>query len=475
MIRPWLHKLPGFVPARSYRSELRQNARLAVAAVLLVFGISCSPPESERNLTVITSATVINGMGQSPIADGVVIIEDARILAVGPGGEVAAPNAAKVIDARGKFVIPGIADMHNHLGDGTFGPAAGPEDWVKNLAHLLPFGVTMVFSPEMHDLAGFVRLKQLAESDTAPYPHFFGVGNWLTAKGGLDWQKGYSPETPEQARTAIRELKASGVDAVKFVYSDNTYAFKKPYPMFSQEVMAAIVDEAHEQGLKAYVHAPILEYAKEVLRAGGDGLVHGIISDPIDDEFIALMKENRAVYVATHAVFTAASDIAGWARYEEAFNDQGLVPEELIEAGKDPALVESFEARIDKLVYMKEHLPVLQANTKKAWDAGLLVVAGSDNNHGGTGILLGLSSQIELLLMVEAGLEPMEALQAATINAARMMGLESDLGSVEAGKLADIIILDADPLRDIRNIRRVHRVIKGGVVYDPGEMLRSAG
>ena len=470
----WFNQLPGSVAVRSY-PEARRNGRLAVVAVLLLASLSCSPPESGQNLTVITAATVIDGTGQSPITEAVVVIEDDRILEVGPSREVATPNGARVIDARGKFVVPGIADMHNHLGDGTFGPPPGPEDWAKNLAHLLPFGVTMIFSPEMHDLEGFVRLKQLAESATSPYPHFFGVGNWLTAKGGLDWEKGYSPETPEQARTAIRELKAAGVDAVKFVYSDNTYAFKQPSPMLSQEVMAAIVDEAHKQDLKAYVHAPILEYAKEVLRAGGDGLVHGVISDSIDDEFIALMKKNRAVYVATHCVFTAASDLAGWARYEDAFNDQGMVPKELIEAGMDPALVESFEARIDKLLYMKERLPVLQANTKKAWDAGLLVVAGSDNNHGGTGIVLGLSSQIELLLMVEGGLEPMEALQSATINAARMMGLEGELGSVEAGKLADLIILDADPLEDIRNIRRIHRVIKGGVVYDPGEMLRAAG
>jgi len=360
-----------------------------------------------------------------------------------------------------------LADMHNHLGDGTFGPPSASEDWSRNLARLLSFGITMVFSPEMHDMDGFTQLKQLSKDTSSRYPHFFGVGHWLTAKGGLDWQKGYSPETPEEAREAIRELKSANVDAVKFVYSDNTYALSKPNPMLSSAVMAAIVDEAHNQGLKAYVHAPILKYAKEVLRAGGDGLVHGIISDPIDEEFLNLMKQNRAVYMTTHSIFVAASDLAGWARREYEFNDQGSVPSELIEVGLDPSIAEDFEARIDNLAFIKDRISILQANTKTALDNGVLVVAGSDNNHGGSGILLGLSSQLELVLLVEAGLEPMQALQTATINAATMVGREGDFGSVEPGKVADLVILDANPLENIGNIRRVFKVIKGGVLHDP--------
>ena len=201
--------------------------------------------------------------------------------------------------------------------------------------------------------------------------------------------------------------------------------------------------------------------------------MHGIISDPIDEEFLNLMKQNRAVYTTTHSIFVAASDLAGWGRRVYEFNDQESVPSELVEVGLDPSVAEDFEANIDNLAFIKNRIPILQANTKKAWENGLLVVAGSDNNHGGSGILLGLSSQLELVLLVEAGLEPIQALQAATINAAKMIGREEDFGSVEAGKVADLVILDADPLENIGNIKRVFKVIKGGGVHEPENISSS--
>ena len=112
----------------------------------------------------------------------------------------------------------------------------------------------------------------------------------------------------------------------------------------------------------------------------------------------------------------------------------------------------------------------MRANLKKVNDAGILIVAGTDTSV--PGVLLGLSSQAELMLLVEDGLTPMEALRAATVNAAKMLGREDAQGSVSAGKLADLVLRDGDPLADIRNVRRVYRVVKGGVVYDPAELLR---
>ena len=111
----------------------------------------------------------------------------------------------------------------------------------------------------------------------------------------------------------------------------------------------------------------------------------------------------------------------------------------------------------------------MRHNLRAVADAGLLVVAGTDTNV--SGVLMGISSQMELLLLVEAGLTPAEALRAATINAARMLGREAEQGTVDAGKLADLVVLDADPLVDIRNVTRLHRVVKDGVIFDPGKLL----
>jgi imidazolonepropionase-like amidohydrolase len=420
---------------------------------------------------VITGATLIDGTGRPPIRDAVIVIEGDRINQVG-GPATKIPKGAQRIDARGKYVIPGLADMHNHLDEGTFVPRRDPPTYRKNLKEMLGWGFTLIFAPGLSE--SFTELKSLAREDSGSYPHFFGVARQFGAKGGHGSAGGYSPETPAEARAAVREIKATGADAVKLVYTDLIYVSKQPFPMLKADVMAAIIDEAHKQGLKAYVHAPVLRYAKEVLRSGADGLVHGILSDPIDDEFISLMKKNRAIYIPTHSIFESVADLGGWARRAAAMDERALIPKEVFEVGMNPATVKQWEDKWNNLSYMRERLPVLRSNTKKAWDAGILVVAGSDTGNSGSGVLLGLASQLELVLLVEAGLTPEQTIQAATINAARMVGRESSLGSVAPGKLADLVILDENPLSDIRNVRSIYRVVKNGVAYNPAGLLSPA-
>jgi imidazolonepropionase-like amidohydrolase len=147
------------------------------------------------------------------------------------------------------------------------------------------------------------------------------------------------------------------------------------------------------------------------------------------------------------------------------------MPRETYESVGSPFSLIGWNLMWDNTGYAKQRMPVLQANLKAVHDAGIPVVAGTDT--GVPGVLLGVSSQMELLLHVEAGLRPEDALRAATVVAARMLGLGRELGTVEPGKLADLLILDADPLADIRNVRRIHRVVKGGVARDPVELLRA--
>jgi len=423
------------------------------------------------SIKVITGATIINGSGH-PIKDAVIVIEATRVTHVGTRSTTKIPGGAEKIDARGKYVIPGLADMHNHLDDGAFTPRRDQSDYQRNLKTMLGWGFTSIFAPGLSDLKTFTELKRLAAEDTASYPHFFAVARQFGAKGGHgSFQGGYTPDTPDEARIAVRELKATGVDAVKLVYSDLTYVSKQPWPMLKPEVMTAIIDEAHKNGLKAYVHAPLLKYAKEVLRSGADGLVHGILSDPVDDEFVSLMKKNNAFYIPTHAIFESVANLSGWAARAAALDEQGLIPKEVYDVGLNPATAKQWEEKWNNLNYMRERLPVLRSNTKKVWDAGILVIAGSDTGNSGSGVLLGLASRLELLLMVDAGLTPQQVLQAATINAARMIGRDREMGSIAAGKLADLLILDANPLADIRNVRRIYRIVKSGMVYEPAELL----
>jgi len=425
--------------------------RLRVLSTFLLLFITIDA--RAQGVKVITGVTVIDGTAREPIKDAVIVIDGSRIREVGPARTITLPSGATTIDAQGKFVIPGLADMHNHHLTG--GLNFGRQDLKRNLQRLLTSGVTTTFSMSA-DSASFADLKRAAAGDSAPYPRFYGVGPGFATLGG------YRPNTPAEARDLVRRLKSENVDAIKIAYDDMSWATTQAIPALNPNVMAAIISESHVVGLKAYVHAPILKYAKEALRAGADGLVHGIVSDPVDEEFIALMKKNGAVYISTLSLFEACADIRGWTRRLEAFDQKGTLKAMWTEWA-NPASLRQFEAIYNNTSYVTKRMPIVRANLKQVSQAGIPIVAGTDT--GFPGVVLGVSSVMEIVLHVDAGLSPQAAIQAATISAAAMTGHEKELGTIEAGKLADLVVLDADPMADISNLRRIYRVIKGGVVY----------
>jgi imidazolonepropionase-like amidohydrolase len=431
------------------------NKTLASAFIgALLVGITTigqNQPGTSRSL-VVNHVTVVNPTDSAPVNDMAIVINGTRITAVERADSVRIPPESVVIDGRGKFAIPGLADVHNHLGSG--GPTVALEDLKPNLQQLLAWGVTTAFTMSI-DANSFGELKRVASDDAAAYPHFYGVGPGFATFGG------FRPNTPEEARTLVRRQKSDNVDAVKIAYDDMTWAVRQPIPMLKPELMAAIIDEAHQQRLKVYVHAPLLRYAKEVLRAGADGLIHGIISDPVDDEFLGLMKKNNAVYVSTLTLFEACADMTAWTQRLSEFDDVGKA-RPVWQAWKNPAALRQFQALYNGTAYVTQRMPIVRDNLKKVSGSGIPIVLGTDT--GFPGVVLGVSTPMEVVLHVEAGLRSQDALRAATINAATMIGREKDLGTIEAGKLADLLILDANPLAEISNIKKINRVIKGGAV-----------
>ena len=434
-------------------------AALAVAAVVRLHG---------QGATAITGATLIDGTARAPIEDAVVIIEGGRIRAAGPRASTTVPAGATVIDARGKFVIPGLADMHNHLqtGDLTSRP-----NLRLTLSRLLALGVTTVFNPSI-GLNDHTALKAAAAQETAALPRFFSSGPMVSVRGDfMAAQVGApTPDTPEAAVATIGTLKAAGVDAIKVQRDDFSWGTTRTAPIMKPDVLAAIVKEAHQQNLRVFAHAPLLDYAKDVLRAGGDGLMHGIIDKPVDREFLDLMTKNRASYVSTAALYEDVADVSAWVRRQSQADRGGFLAPAIYDLLASPAAAQQFQGLFNNTAFTKERLPVARANLKAVQDAGIPVVMGTDS--GFIGVMTGVASHLELALLVEAGLTPADAIRAATLNAARMIGQEKVLGSVEAGKAADMVILDASPLADIRNTTRIYRVVKGGVVHDPAALLK---
>ncbi len=436
-----------------------------VLAVTVVVSAGVQGPATRA----IVGATVIDVATGATVPNAIVVMTGSRITEVRPapaGGFV----VGEQIDGRGKFVIPGLADVHNHLGAG--GMSLGPqrENYVANLGRLLAVGVTTVFNPDGGE-GEFAALKSAAAPDAAPYARFFGTGPALTVPGASLGQQGLTPATAAAARAVVQRLKAANVDGIKVHRDDLAWASKRTLQLMAMDVLQAIVDEAHRVGLRVYVHAPQQARAKEALRAGVDGLMHGIIDEPIDQEFVALMKKNGAVYVPTLGMFEDVGDVGTFAKRQAPYWDQlKLQPPGIYQTFTSAQGVQIFQSFLSNTAFTKEHLPVLRTNMVQAFNAGIPVVTGSDT--GFFGVLLAVATPLEMELMVEGGLKPIDVIRASTINAARMLGKEKELGSIEAGKLADLVILDANPLDDITAVRRIHRVVRGGVVYDPLASLK---
>ena len=421
-------------------------------------------------VTVIEGVTLIDGTARGPMQDAVIVIDGARITQVGARKAITSPQNATIIDGKGRFVIPGLADMHHHLLSGSTFPRPNRQ---THLRRMLAVGVTTIFNPSLN-LKDFAMLKAAAGEDASPFPRFFSTGPMISIKGDLmaALEGGASPETPTDARAVVRDLKAAGVDAIKVMRDDMSWGTKQKLPVMKGDVLKALVMEAHQQGLKVFVHAPMSKYAKESLRAGVDGLMHGVIDEPVDQEFIDLMKRNGASYVSTMTLFNDMADFVGWAhRQAPNWDKAGFQPPRLYDDLTSARSTQQFASIWTNAASVKEHLPVQRANLKRVFDAGVPIVLGTDT--GFEGILIGVSTHIELELLVDAGLAPQDALLAATVNAARMVGREKEFGTIERGKQADLVILEADPLADIRNVSRIYRTFKGGVAYEPVDVAKT--
>jgi imidazolonepropionase-like amidohydrolase len=392
--------------------------------------------------------------------DQTVVIKDRRIDEMGDDGKVALPGGSQAVEGAGKFLIPGLADLHNHLTN----PVGTPQDPVRFLAGLMPWGITTVFSPSL-TLDDFRRVKEAAKGEKPNLPRFYGVGPAFTAPGGhmARFEPAVQiPRTTEAARAEVRALKEASVDSIKVIFDDMKFGGRPALPAMSRQILLAIVDEAHRQGLKVYAHATTLEYAKTFLLAGGDGLVHGIVDQPVDDEFLSLMKTGGRFYIATLTLWEAVHDIAGFARREAEFDRNHRNPESVYVAFRNPTVVEQANIRF-RGALPEENVKISMANLKRVASSGIPVATGTDT--GVPGVLPGVASQMELVLFVEAGLSPAEALRASTLTAQRIVGRDRQLGEIAVGKLADLVVLDGDPLSDIHNIARVNAVVKSGVLH----------
>jgi len=437
----------------------------------------------------LVGATVINPADGKVTPNATVVINSDKIERVSIGKQDAA-SLGKQIDCSGKFILPGYIDTHVHFfqsGDlftrpdvadlSSVRPYREEVAWVKShlddvFARYLRCGITSVVDDGGPMWNFEVRKKAGA---TAKAPRVAAAGPLLSSVSREKLDLGDPPivkiDSPERARQFVRKLAEQKPDFVKI-----WYIIDKDHPVEAfRPIARAAIEESHACKIRVMVHATELETARAAVEEGADILVHSVIDKPVDDAFVKLLKDRGVILCPTLVVFE---------RYGRTFSHHlNLTPEE--NAWGNPEVI----ASLDVTKIPSEKLPqrirdaladpqaalnrigktyaVALPNLKKLEDAGVTIAAGTD--AGNIGTLHGPALFREFQLMKQAGLSPMQILQCATANAAKLFGGETGarIGKVENGFFADLVILKADPLQDIAHAA----VIKSGVVYSADSIL----
>lgn len=410
-----------------------------------LFTKSASLGGPAAQLIAIKGGTVYDVVNEKMIPDAVVIVENGTIKKVGKQGDVTIPAGAKIIDATGKMIFPGLWDMHAHFEQAEWGPA------------YLAAGVTTV--RDCGNEFDFINAIKTAIDNGS------GVGPMILKAGIIDGNGPFSlgivqAGTKEEAIARVDRYKANGFVQIKI------YSSVKP------AIVKAICDEAHKQGLTVTGHIPNgmtlmagvdsgmdmvnhIQYVYPIMKRNKDRSVN--FDDSTSIKAIQFIKDHHVVIDPTLGVFEMSfrnvkDDIT---TIEPAFYTLPMPLQSLLKNfGTEPA-----QAQQLKPIYQSMMMIV-----KKMHDAGITIVAGTDQGFPG------LSVPRELELYVQAGLTPADAIQTATIVPARVMKLDKSTGSIQEGKQADLIIVDGDPLKNIRDIRNVTTVIKAGHIYDPHQL-----
>src|SRR5881398_2761068 len=463
------------------------------AAILTAIALSSFVLSAHGEKIALVGGTVINPADGKVLPNATIVTDGGKIERVSTGKQNAAA-LGKQIDCTGKFILPGYIDTHVHFfqsgdlftrPDGTdlnsVRPYKDEVAWVKShvndvFARYLRSGITSVV-----DVGGpfwNFEVRKIANA-TAKTPRVAVAGPLISSVSRPQLDLGDPPivkiDTLDQAREFVRKLAAQNPDLVKI-----WYIVDKDHPVDSfRPIVRATVEESHARKLRVAVHATELETARAAVEEGADVLVHSVIDKAVDDAFVKLLKDRHVILCPTLVVFE---------RYGRTFSHQlNLTPEEQLWGNPEViATLDVTKIPQDKLPQrIKDALAdpkaaldrihktyeVALPNLKKLEDAGVTIAAGTD--AGNIGTIHGPALFREFQLMKEAGLTPMQILQCATANAAKLFGGETGahIGKVENGYFADLVILNSSPLDDIAHASDIATVIKNGVVYPADSIL----
>jgi imidazolonepropionase-like amidohydrolase len=443
--------------------------RLVLIVALFTLGCRGTTPQRGEVL-VLRNFTLIDGGDHAPVRNAAMVVTNGRVSWVGPEAELkGAAGDAPATDLNGAYVIPGLIDMHAHVGntvdlvqDRKFHTRESIE---KDLKTYASYGVTTIVSmgTDQDTIFSLRNERRKAPSANASARQGLSMARVYSAGQGLMFEGGYgglagvndAVATPEEATANVNAQLDKGADFIKLWLDSELGTMPKMPPAISQ----AIIDAAHTRGARVLAHVFYLEDAKRLVDQGVDGFVHLVRDQPIDQALIDSMQKRGTWQVAS----TLSREASMFA--------YGSTPE----FASDPFFTRGVSAKTLELIRSPERQKTIagnptfkkfpaffenaNTNLKTLADAGILYAAGTD--AGPPGRFPGYSMHWELQLMVVAGLTPAQAIDAATRRAAMFLGAE-DLGTLEPTKWADFVVLDANPLTDIRNTRKIRAVYIAG-------------
>ena len=383
------------------------------------------PPPAAVSTVVYEGARLIVGDGSAPIENSAFTVDDGGFVEVGAAGAVAVPEGASRVDLSGMTVMPTIVDAHVHM-------STTRDELIADLQRRAYFGVGAAISMGSDDIETPLEIRDEVIADAA---RFLSAGLGITSpepgRRVVHWVT-----TEEEARQAVRDEAARNVDMIKIWVDDRD----GQYEQLSPEIYAAVIEEAHANDLQVAAHIFELEDGKGLLRAGVDVFAHGVRDQDIDQEFLDLVAERPAVVLVPNLPARGVPTDLGWLA--------GTMPDEQLQA------LQATEADPEA----QEAHGIQARNLARLSEAGMIVAFGTDGNTP-------WAPHVEMEDMVEAGMAPADVIIAATRNSAAVLGL-ADTGTIESGKSADFVVLEADPLDDITNTRRIASVYLRGDEVD---------
>jgi imidazolonepropionase-like amidohydrolase len=440
----------------------RRSVQLPTVVIAIIVSL-CAPASTKAQLTVLRHVAVIDGSGGTPQRDASIVIAGDRIRAIIKAG-APTPRGATFIDLSGKTIMPEIVNVHGHLGllKGTKMSSANyTEDNVeRQLLQYQDYGVgaVLVMGTD-HDQIYAWRAQ--SHDGVRPGALIFTAGRGFGVPQGLPpaamgMDAVYRPATAAEARKDVRALALHQPDAVKMWVDD----FWGQFPKMKPEVYSAIIDEAHRHHLRVAAHVYHEDDAQRLVDLGVDIIAHSVRDAEIPDSLVTEMRRKHVAYIGTMSLDDFASAYA---------DDPEWLNQAFFRNSLEPGVYEMITSARYKLSIKEDKktpaeiaaLPIALKNLKKVYDAGVLVALGTDS--GATPIrAYGFAEHVELQLLVQAGLTPVQAITVATKNGAQLLHASNEFGTLRPGLKANFAVLDKDSSEDIRNTESISAVWKNG-------------